>query len=151
MSEGKKKVLCAKVYLGQLEIIDEMINQDLERLDDLKSCACDTGAIDYSRDRVQTSTSGDKLCRDVVRYTALNEEINAEIDRFVDSKNVIIRQIRGLNDKNFIQVLYKIYVQYKSTRQTAKEMKYSYSYVIEVHKKALKAFEESYKNLTYLT
>lgn len=150
MSE-KRKFLSAKEYLGQLEVIDEQINQNLERLANMKEDATCAGGIDYSRERVQTSTSGDKLCSDVVRYTALNEDINAEIDEFVSAKEQIIREIRGLRKKDFIRVLYKIYVQYKSIRQTAKEMKLSYSYVIEVHKKALKAFEETYKNLTYLT
>lgn len=151
MSEGKKKSLSAKEYLSQLEVIDEQINQNLERLDDMKSGACDTGGIDYSKDRVQTSTSGDKLCNDVIRYVSLNDQINAEIDLFVEAKEQIIREIRSLRKKEYIQVLYKVYVQYKSIRQTANEMKKCYSYVLELHKKALAAFEETYKNLHYLT
>lgn len=151
MSEEKKKGLTAKQYLCQLEVIDEQINQNLERLADMKASATDTVGIDYSKDRVQTSTSGDKLCNDVVRYVSLNEQINAEIAEFVDAKEQIIREIRSLRKKDFIKLLYKVYVQYKSIRQASKEMKMSYSYVIEVHKKALKAFEETYKNLTYLT
>lgn len=151
MSSDKRKSLTAKEYLEQLEVIDEQINQNLERLEDMKSGACDTGAIDYSKDRVQTSTSGDKLCSDVVRYLTLNDQINAEIDSFIDAKEQIIREIRSLRKKDFIKILYKIYVQYKSIRVASKEMKLSYSYTIEVHKKALAAFEESYKNLHYLT
>lgn len=151
MSEEKKKSLTAKQYLSQLEVINEQINQNLERLDDMKTSACDTGGIDYSKDRVQTSTSGDKLCNDVVRYVSLNESINAEIDEFVDAKEQIIREIRSMRKRDFIRVLYKVYVQYKSIRVASKEMKMSYSYTIEVHKKALKAFEETYKNLHYLT
>lgn len=150
MSEGKR-FLSAKQYLGQLEVIDEQISQNLERLEDMKTDAKSTGGIDYSRERVQTSTSGDKLCNDVVRYLSLNDQINAETDEFVDAKEQIIREIRSLRKKDYIRVLYKIYVQYKSIRQAAKEMKLSYSYVIEVHKKALAVFSETYKNLTYLT
>lgn len=145
------KKLSAKQYLEQLEVIDEQITQNLERLEDMKASACDTGGIDYSKDRVQTSTSGDKLCNDVVRYVSLNESISAEIDEFVDAKEQIIREIRSLRKKDFIRVLYKIYVQYKNIRQASEEMKLSYSYVLEVHKKALAAFEETYKNLHYLT
>lgn len=151
MSEGKKKYLTARQYLEQLQELDTNINQDLERLDEMKINATCTGGIDYSKERVQTSTSGDKLCNDVTRYISLDEEINAEIDRFTDAKNQIISEIRGLHVNNYIKLLYKVYVQYKSIYQASKEMHLSYSYVIELHKKALSAFEETYKNLHYLT
>ena len=144
------KTLSAREYLGQLQELDTNINQDLERLDDMKTNACSTGAIDYSAERVQTSPSGDGLCRQVTNYVAFNEKINAEIDRFVDAKEQIISEIRGLRDKNYVQVLYKVYVQFKTVKQASKEMKKSYNYTVELHNKALAAFEETYKNLTYL-
>lgn len=144
------KTLSARKYLEQLQTFDIYINQDLERLDDMKTNACSTGAIDYSAERVQTSPSGDSLCRQVTNYVAFNEKINAEIDRFVDAKEQIISEIRGLRDKNYIQVLYKVYVQFKTVKQASKEMKKSYNYTVELHNKALAAFEETYKNLTYL-
>lgn len=117
----------------------------------MKANAMSTGGVDYSRERVQTSAAGDRLCSDVARYTAFDEEINAEIDRFINAKNQIISEIRGLHVNNYVQVLFKVYVQFKSIRQAAKEMKKSYAYVIELHKKALSMFEETYKNLHYLT
>ena len=140
----EKKALSARQYLSQLETIDEQINQDLERLEQMKADAYSTGGIDYSRERVQTSP-------DVSRYIAFNERINAEIDRFVDAKEQIIKEIRGLHDKNFIQVLFKIYVQFKTVKVASQEMKKSYSYTVDLHKKALACFEETYENLHYLT
>lgn len=144
------KTISARKYLEQLQTFDIYISQDLERLDDMKANACSTGAIDYSAERVQTSPSGDSLCRQVTNYVAFNEKINAEIDRFVDAKEQIISEIRGLRDKNYVQVLYKVYVQFKTVKQASKEMKKSYNYTVELHNKALAAFEETYKNLTYL-
>lgn len=149
MSEGKKK-LSAREYLGQLEELDINISQDLERLEEMKTDACNPGGIDYSRDRVQTSISGDKLGGQVTRYVTFNEYINAEIDRFADAKEQIISEIRGLHNRNYIQLLFKVYVQFKSIKQAAAEMKKSYGYTIELHKQALSAFEETYKNLYYL-
>ena len=98
------KTLSAREYLGQLQELDTNINQDLERLDDMKTNACSTGAIDYSAERVQTSPSGDSLCKAVTNYVAFNDEINAEIDRFCDAKNLIIKQIRGLHNNYFNQI-----------------------------------------------
>lgn len=150
MNENKK-LLSAREYLSQLRVIDTKINQKIEQLAEMKSNATCTGGVDYNKERVQTSLSGDKLCNDVTRYVAFDDEINADIDRFINAKNQIVNEIQGLNVDNYIKVLFKVYVQFKSIRQTAKEMKKSYSYVIELHKKALLTFEETYKNLHYLT
>lgn len=148
MSEKKK--LTARQYLEQLQMIDIQINQDIERLSEMKQTALSTGAIDYSRERVQTSPVGDKIGTDVTRYMTFNDEINAEIDRFVDAKEQIIKEIRELRDFYYVQVLFKVYVQFKSLKITAQEMKRSYNFVLDMHKKALAAFEETHKNLTYL-
>ena len=143
--------LSAREYLEQLAVISDQIDQNIELLDEMKSGAVGISGIDYSRDRVQTSKSGDKLCNDVTRYITFNDRINAEIDQFVDAKEQIIREIRGLRNRAYINVLFKVYVQFKSVRQASKEMGKSYHYTISVHNQALKAFEETYKNLHYLT
>ena len=146
----KKETLSAKRYLEQLQLIDTGINQDLEILEEMKEDAIRLRGIDYTKERVQTSGMGDKLSEDVTRYTAFNDEVNEEIEHFVDIKNKIIEEIRGLHVNNYIQILFKVYVQYKSIRQASMEMNLSYTYVIELHKKALKAFEAQYKNLHYI-
>lgn len=146
-----KKPLSARVYLEQLALIDEQINQDIERLEEIKQSARSTGSFDYSRERVQTSPVGDKLCSDVTRYVTLDEQINREIDSFVDAKEQIIREIRGLRCADYVKVLYKVYVQFKTIKDTAYEIQRSYKYTLDIHKKALKAFEEMYPDLQYLT
>lgn len=145
------KTLSAREYLGQLQELDTNINQDLERLDDIKINACSTGAIDYSAERVQTSPSGDSLCKAVTNYVDFNEQINREIDKFSDAKEQIISQIRGLHNARYSQVLFKVYVQFKSLKVASGEMGMSYQYVRNLHKKALTRFEETYDDLHYLT
>ena len=93
MSDQKK--LSAREYLKQLEVLDMQINDDIATLSDMKMNVCSAGGIDYSRDKVQTSPVGDKLCKDVVRYTMFDQHINEEIDQFVDAKKQIIKEIRG--------------------------------------------------------
>ena len=143
MSDQKK--LSAREYLKQLEVLDMQINDDIATLSDMKMNVCSAGGIDYSRDKVQTSPVGDKLCKDVVRYTMFDQHINEEIDQFVDAKKQIIKEIRGLRDKNMIQILTKVYVQFKTVKVASQEMKKSYSYTVELHNKALSAFEDTYK------
>lgn len=144
-----KKSLSARKYLEQLQEIDISINQELERLAEMKSGASCTGAIDYSKDRVQTSPVN-ALEKRVCNYVDFEERLNSHIEQFTDAKEQIITEIRGMHNRYYINILYKVYVQFKSIGQAADEMKLSYSYVAELHKRALKAFEDTYKNLHYL-
>ena len=144
------KKLTAKQYLDQLRVIDTKINQKMEELADLMTTATSTGAIDYSKDRVQTSPQNAQENR-ICKYVDLDAEINREIDEFVDIKHRVTKEIQELNVDYYIKILFKVYVQYKTVKDAANEIGLSYQYVRDLHKKALKAFEELHTDLHYLT
>lgn len=144
------KKLTAKQYLDQLRVIDTKINQKTEELVDLMTAATSTGAIDYSKDRVQTSPQNAQENR-ICKYVDLDAEINREIDEFVDIKHRVTKEIQELNVDYYIKILFKVYVQYKTVKDAANEIGLSYQYVRDLHKKALKAFEELHTDLHYLT
>ena len=144
------KKLTAKQYLEQLKVIDTKINQKMEELSDLMTAATSTGAIDYSKDRVQTSPQNAQENR-ICKYVDLDAEINREIDEFVDIKHRVTKEIQELNVDYYIKILFKVYVQYKTVKDAANEIGLSYQYVRDLHKKALKAFEEQHTDLHYLT
>lgn len=132
----------AKEYLQQLKLLDVKIDQKLKQAGDLRQMAQVTGALDCSKDRVQTSPSEDSLSNAVIRYLSLEEEIDRQIDQFVDLKNLIINQIQELKDVNYVQVLFKRYVEYKALEVIAVEMGYTYQYVRILHGHALQDFEK---------
>jgi len=144
------KKLTAKQYLDQLRVIDTKINQKMEELADLMTAATSTGAIDYSKDKVQTSPQNAQENR-ICKYVDLDAEINREIDEFVDIKHRVTKEIQELNVDYYIKILFKVYVQYKTVKDAANEIGLSYQYVRDLHKKALKAFEELHTDLHYLT
>lgn len=144
------KKLTAKQYLDQLRVIDTKINQKMEELADLMTAATSTGAIDYSKDRVQTSPQNAQENR-ICKYVDLDAEINREIDEFVDIKHRVTKEIQELNVDYYIKILFKVYVQYKTVKDAANEIGLSYQYVRDLHKKSLKAFEELHTDLHYLT
>lgn len=144
------KKLAAKQYLDQLRVIDTKINQKMEELADLMTAATSTGAIDYSKDRVQTSPQNAQENR-ICKYVDLDAEINREIDEFVDIKHRVTKEIQELNVDYYIKILFKVYVQYKTVKDAANEIGLSYQYVRDLHKKALEAFEELHTDLHYLT
>lgn len=137
----------AKDYLKQLELLNEKINQKLLQVSELRQMAMSSGAIDYSKDRVQSFPTGDGLSNSVIRYVALEEEIDKQIDQFVDMKNLIINQIQGLKDVNHMKILFKRYVEFKRLEVIAVEMNYTYQYTREMHGYALAEFQRTYTNL----
>lgn len=110
----------AKEYLQQVKMIDVQIDQDKER----------------QSEAIQTDKS--------------KEQISKEIEKLTTIKNQVIHEIRQLHNADYIQILYKIYVENKTLKESAKEMQKSYNYILTVHKKALAAFEETHENLRFL-
>ena len=138
----------AKEYLQQLQRLDTVINQKIKELGDLRLKSRSVGSIDYSKERVQTSPSGDApFVKLIGRIIDLEQEINAEIDAFVDDKHKIINQIQGLKNSKYIEILYKHYVEFKRLEVVAVEMNFTYQYVVELHGYALKDFQTTYETL----
>lgn len=138
----------AKEYLQQLQRLDTMINQKIKELGDLRLMSQSVGGIDYSKERVQSSPSGDApFVKPVLRMIELEQEINAEIDRFVDAKHEIINQIQALQNPKHIDILYKHYVEFKRLEIVAVEMNFTYQYIVELHGTALKEFQLTHENL----
>ena len=133
----------AKEYLQQLQRLDTVINQKIKEVQALRVQARSTGGLDYSKERVQSSPSGDApFVKPICRIIDLEAEINAEIDRFVDEKHKIINQIQGLKNSDYIRLLFKRYVEFKSLERICVEMNFSYDYIKHLHGYALKDFEE---------
>ena len=138
----------AKEYLQQLQRLDTMINQKIKELGGLRLMSQSVGGIDYSKERVQSSPSGDApFVKPVLRMIELEQEINAEIDRFVDEKHEIINQIQALQNPKHIDILYKHYVEFKRLEIVAVEMNFTYQYIVELHGTALKEFQLTHENL----
>lgn len=135
----------AKEYLQQLQKLDIIINQKLQELDELKKMG-GIKCIDYTMEKVQSSQKHCATFENVlIKIIDMENEINAEIDRFIDMKHNIINQIQSLESYIFIELLYKRYVEYKSLEVIAVEMNYTYQYIRKSHKYALEEFEKSTK------
>lgn len=134
--------MTTKEYLKQVEILDSKIKQKRMQADELREMALSVGAIDYSRDRVQTSPHCD-LNNLVIKYITIENEINKKIEDYMNLKDKIIGEIHSLSKKEHIVFLHKRYIEFKSLELIAVEMHYNYSYIRHLHKSALNDFEES--------
>ena len=133
----------AKEYLQQLPVLDMKINLKLQELEALKVKLIGVGGVDYSNDRVQTSPQNAANFTEILHnIECFENEINTDIDKLVNKRHCIINQINELQNVQYIEILYKRYVEYKDLKKIAKEMEYTYDYIRKIHVKALQNFEK---------
>ena len=149
--EGRCIKVNAREYLEQLEALDSKIQVDRQLLEEKKIKAIGGGAIRYDKDKVQSSLVGSRLESDVCDYVAFEQKIEQRIFRYEKAKEKIVDQIKALNVGVYIDILFSVYVQYKTLKETSDNMQRSYKFVKDKHGKALKAFEQMHKPLNYLS
>lgn len=135
--------MTAKRYLSELQLIQMEIEQLQEEREMYLEMATSI-SVRLIPVKVQTSGSVDRIGDNTSKAADLAMMIDKKINKLMEKQQEITNMIRGLHDKNYIQVLYKVYVQFKTIKQVAVEMKRSYTYTLELHKKALAAFETVY-------
>lgn len=127
----------AKTYLKQIELMDAKINTRLEEVERLNALATKTTSV-MGGERVQASTSQQKMADCVTRIADLKTEINAEIDKFVNHKQEALKIMDEQCDPDCINLLYSRYFQYKPWEQIAVELNYTYKWVSGgLHQRAL--------------
>ena len=125
-------------YLLTIQDIDEMINEKQLQLDELRAMADSSRAIRYDKDRVQSSPV-DLLGETIVKIVQLSEQINRDIDRFVDWKAKIMREVDGaVYNLRGRAILYKRYFRYMSVNSICREMKISTKAYYRLHDDAIR-------------
>lgn len=132
----------AKEYLLQIEVLQAKIEQKRQRAKEYRELALTSKGFDYSKERVQTSNHGGQIENPVIRYIALEQEINEDILLLQQTKDKITGEIHNINNPDFIKLLYKRYVESINLGVIAKEMQYSYDRIRHMHGEALKEFEK---------
>ncbi len=127
-------------YLQQLEKMHIIIKQMENEKKELESKIYNVKATDYSAVRVQTSNNTSSYTL-VDKYIDETTDLDKEIAKYIENKNKIKKEIRQLSKPEYIDVLYKRYVEFKSPCIIAYETGYSKSNVFKIHDKAIKEFE----------
>ena len=121
------------------------INLQLKELEGLRTKLIEINSINYSDNKVKTSAKCDAQFAEILcNIECLEKKINANIDKLVDKKHKIAKQIYALDNKDDIVVLFKRYVEYSTFQKIASEMAYSIRNIHYIHNRALKHFEEKY-------
>lgn len=130
----------AKEYLLNISKIDKLIENKIAEMEHWKAVAAGTTA--YSEgDRVQSTSNKEKMADAVVRYLDMEAEVNAEIDRLIDTKREVISTIEQLRADEY-DVLHKYYVQGLTIYETADSCKKSCSWARQTKGRALKNLQK---------
>lgn len=135
----------AKRYLQQIRRLDTKINRDIEELHRLKAMVTKITPT-LKQDVVSGGGTQDKLAEDMSKIIDFEEEINREIDCFVDARKAVTATIDKVEDARLHTVLNMRYVQFKTWEQIACYMGRSYQWVCKLHGTALQVVEKIIEN-----
>jgi len=128
--------MTSKEYLSQAYRLDQQINSKIESLESLNALATKATAVltgmPHSPNR-GTSSFADTICKII----DLQEEINTDIDRYVDIKRNITECISRVSNTDYRLLLEKRYLQGEKWEEIAVDLGYDLRWVHRLHKKAL--------------
>lgn len=131
----------AKEYLNRIGRCDAHINSKIAEVEALYAMVTRiTPAM--KQDVVSGGGSEDKMGNAVARIVDLKEEINREIDTYVDMKREASMLLDKLENPLHYKVLHKRYILGETFEQIATEIRYTYRWVQKLHGRALQKFQK---------
>ncbi len=130
-----------KEFLSQVQVKQEQIIEKQEYIDRLRGSLGIAG-IDYSRDKIQTSPDADRFADTFAKIFKAEEDLKQMKEEFVLFRVKVIDMIQKVPEKKHREVLNHVYLDYKSLKECADLMGFSYDYVRELHSEGLKSFEK---------
>ena len=127
-----------KAYLKQAYRLNELIQSDQQELEDLRLLASSVPGIDYSKDKVQSSPSGDAGFTNIVmRIVELEAAINKDIDRLLALKLEIRETINAVQDNEERLLLKYRYLNFMSWDDICSMMCISVRTAHRIHSSAI--------------
>lgn len=130
--------LQAKEYLNQAYRLNELIRSNELEIKDLEELKDSLGGIDYSKDRVQTSPSGDAGYTKIVHAIAdLESAIKENLEKMLRLKLEIRTVINEVQDNEQKVVLKLRYLNFMIWDDVAAELGVSQRTAIRIHDAAI--------------
>ena len=130
--------MTAKDYLKRAYRINEKIESNLRQLEDLEAKA--TKVTVSFGEKVQ---SGEKNSTEqlYIKLIEAKEKLNAETDRYFDTKEEIKKTIDKVTDPDENLLLTLRYIEFMRWEVIAEKMHFSQTQVFRIHREALKSIE----------
>lgn len=133
-----------KEYLSQVWKIDKRIDYKLLELSRLRSMTTKVTASFSDMPRSATRNVH-SLEEAISRLIDLEDEINNDIDEFVDLRNDIIKTIKSIDYPQHRLILEMRYIHNMSFERICEELEYSPTHIYRLHNEALCLFEINHR------
>lgn len=137
--------MTAKEYLNQVGKAEAHVQNLINELKALHEQAESTKGISFDGVKVQTFLNTDRMTDTIIKFQEKEERISEEIGRLIERRLNVVDEINALDDPRYITILYKHYVAIESWDEIATDLHYNTRYAQILHKEALAAFYEMYK------
>ena len=127
----------AKSYLRQVEKLEKQITNKLVEREQWQDMALGITAS-VGGERVQTSSSQQKMANAVERCIDMEAEIDALVDSLVETKKDVIATIEQLDSPTEYDILHKRYIQFLPLQEIADRYNREYTTITTAHGRALK-------------
>lgn len=134
--------MTAKEYLSQIQKLQTIIEQKQEQIKEIRESVSTVRAVRFDLEKVQGGGQTDRIGDSVVRIVDLEKELESDMLKLLDRQHEVINQIQRLDDCRCMSLLFKRYIMGKSFQIIANEMNFTYRHCLNLHEKALNAFEE---------
>lgn len=135
----------AKEYLEKIKWYDVLIDSKLEELATLNGIVKRITPVMNTTGGGSATGNQDKLGDTIAKIVDLQEEINRDVDIFVDMKREAAKLLKQVKNADFYKVLHMRYVQYKSFVHIAVEMNLTERGASKLNGRALQAFDKVLK------
>lgn len=139
--------MTAKEYLSEVQRLQTMIEHKRDRVKEYRHAITSVSSARMNPAKVQASSPTDRIGDMVGKIVDLEAEIQNDMVDIAYKRHEIINMIHGLDSAAHMQVLFGRYIQCRGLDAIGKDIGKSYRYMIEMHGKALKAFEMVNKDI----
>ncbi len=134
----------AKTFLQKIRLYDIHIQNKTDDFLFLRELTTKITPL-YKTEPVSGGGNSDKIGDAVSKMIALEAEIAATIESYIERKKEVGRILEKISNPDQATVLYKRYFLYKSWEEISREMCMSYRNVCYIHGRALQAVNEILK------
>ncbi len=134
--------MTTKEYLNQSYRFDKMIKSKLEEIKRLENVLTYKSISYDDVPKGSNNKRDDNLCK----LVDLQIELDKYINEMFEIRNEISKLINRVENHNYKLILTLRYLNFKSFKEIAREMDFSYSHCMTLHKNALKVLDRILNN-----
>lgn len=134
----------AKQYLRKIKRLDSFVRAKKEEIEEIRTRAESIGSMNLSADKIQTSVNTDKLANDIIKLVMQEKKYEEALNSLYVYKAEAEERIEGITNDDYRLILTLRYLRFKTFKEIAVEMNFTFQWICELHKRALIQFEELY-------